>query len=305
MTSLVSWFNLGSSVRVAGGEARLVLSRLDAGWGETLSGIVSLRCGNRSSIRAIRASLVEHAPLPKDLGGLANASAGAAVGIPWLILGATADVPDHLRTHDEVVLDRGRGFEPGTAHQWPFALTVPWGRPFYSQWYVRIEIEAAGSLTARMQRVIYLKPPPVYLRAGQVLTEVTGMPAQSWTVTTTLNDKVGRPAPFLDMSLIETVQEQERHPSLPFDRASLVGVVGEFAPRGWVRRALDGIRLEMLMHGQYIHGTITVNPQERSFRDVLRSLTRADRQRFPIAFPVDDLPEMRRQFREITRRFIG
>lgn len=281
----------------------LVLSSLLAAWGEPVSGWVRLLDGpSPEPIGGVSVSLQEQFPVPRESGRLALEGAMSMM-VPALAA-SPGELPPQVLDHGQAMLAVGLSVRPGEEQHLPFTFDAPWGRPFYSRYWVRLEVTTASGRRQSARRTVYLQPAPVFQRAAGLLGELTQTQVKCWGVRTTLDGKAGKPPPVLDMQILDSVIEQERYPAQPLDPHGLVGVTAEMAPRGWTRRLLDGIRLEMVLQGSHIWGTVIVNPQEHSVADFLRSLTRADRVRFPVAFESDAFGEMRRQFLPIRRRFL-
>jgi sporulation-control protein spo0M len=59
----------------------------------------------------------------------------------------------------------------------------------------------------------------------------------------------------------------------------------DFKPPATHQQALDGLMLIVQDDGNQVSGVLEVNPQEKSFSDRLKALTKQDRVKYPIAFP--------------------
>lgn len=63
----------------------------------------------------------------------------------------------------------------------------------------------------------------------------------------------------------------------------------DFKPPVAHQTALDGLMLIVQDDGNSVNGVLEVNPQEKSFADRIKALTKSDRVKYPIAFPAAPL----------------
>lgn len=240
------WDNLGASVGIGACELKVRLETPEVGWQERATGTVRLTGGRiPQEITELKASLVEH----------------------WttvVMVGKTATTQHHYRTHDEGGLAAELTIAPGQEREYPVTLTAPWGGQFSHHWFVGVRASISGAVDRHAACDFKLVPPPAFMRAAAVLSEVSRLPVGGWSL----------------------------HGQ---------GVRFEFRARGAVNQVLDGVRLELALDGESINGQTVVNPQEHSVGEVLRSLVRADRSVIPVRFLVGDMDSARAAFEAALR----
>lgn len=187
----------------------------------------------------------------------------------WVAAGAGAgefNLDHHWVPYGEASLAGEMTVAAGETREFEFTLDAPRGVDPNHQWLVEVHAEIPGAVDQKAYGGFELRPPAVFARAGAVLAEVSGLRVAG---------------------------------TGPFDG----GLAIELLPEGELVQIYDGLRLELRLEGGELHGELEVNPQEHTVADVLRSFVRADRKRYPISIPADDVEAARARFAEILSAY--
>jgi hypothetical protein len=301
---LVEWFNPGARFKVGPCAAELSLAGLEIEWDGPLLGTARLRPTATCHIAAVKICLDEWSVVPRDLGETASELAAVTTGVPFLLVRPRNLQKMFLSEHSEIVLGYDFPLATGQAWERQFELRGPWGRPFASQWRVRLDVAVSGAVERSGYRAVSLRPASPFRRCAQILGEVTGTDVTRWELRTAYGDSVGRPIRHLDSSLLDPLMAQDAHSPQPLNPMRVAGVrafltplgdlehLAERALREWgtgklwcdVAGVLGGryVRLEVTYFAGRLHGTVASG--YGNHRGV------------PFDCPADDPFELRRQF---------
>lgn len=304
---LVEWANPGGRCVVGPCSAELSLAGLEIEWDGPLLGTVRLQAVGNCQVAAVKVCLEERSIVPRDLGETTSELAALTVGVPFFLLRPRDPRKMFFSNHSELVLGYDFPLAAGQTWERQFELHGPWGRPFASQWRVRLDLTVAVRGTASCGRQVFLRPAASFRRCAEILGEITGTSVAVWELRTAYEDSAGRPIQHLDASLLDPLMDMERYSDQLLNPERVGGVRAYLTPLGdWNRflgRMAQGwrsgelwrdllsftrssvLRLEITAFAGRLHGTVGVGGTHRSW---------------PFDAPADDPFEIRRQFQAIV-----
>ena len=160
------------------------------------------------------------------------------------MVGKTPVTQHHYRTHASAVLASGLLIEPGAARSFSWSLVLPPATTLQHHWFAGGQAKIPAAVDRGAQQDFRALPYRTVIALADEVERVSTLRVRSWS----LHKK---------------------------------GVVGDLRPSGETAKVLDGAHLLVREYHPRLRGELTINPQERSLADVLKSLALADRQRFP------------------------